>query len=82
MKNVKKKALLFGSVAAMLLTSALLMTPANAQGILRHCTSSTAVTSAGTKVTSKCQVAPIDACFCPLSGTIISNNCQFVGAKR
>ena len=72
--DVKKRMLLFASFAAVILSLALLITPAGAS-VTSHCTSCTAIDSTGAKVTSTCHVAPIDACFCPLSGQIISNNC-------
>jgi hypothetical protein len=80
-KNAQKKILLLGSFGAMLLSATLLISPANA-GILSHCTSCTAISATGAHVTATCHVAPIDACFCPLTGTIVKNNCQFVGAKK
>lgn len=72
--DVKKKILLLVSLGAMVLSAALLTTPASAN-FTSHCTSCTAIDSSGNTITSGCHVAPIDACFCPLSGHIISNNC-------
>jgi hypothetical protein len=71
---VKKKVLLLVSVCAMILSLALLMSPASAS-VTSHCTSCTALDSNGNAVTSTCHVAPVDSCFCPLSGKIIQNNC-------
>lgn len=65
----------------MLLSVALLVVPANARVTL-HCTSCTVIDSTGATVTATCHVRPVDSCFCPLSGRIISNNCQFIGVKK
>ncbi|HLJ25414.1 MAG TPA: hypothetical protein VKY85_01770 [Candidatus Angelobacter sp.] len=72
---MKKKMLLLGSFGAMLLSAALLVMPADAS-VTSHCTGCTAIDSTGATVTSTCHVRPIDSCFCPLTGTIISNNCS------
>lgn len=82
MSNGKKKMmLLLGSLGAMLLSVTLLMAPANGS-VTSHCTSCTAIDSTGVAVTSTCRIRPVDSCFCPLTGKIIANNCQFVGAKK
>lgn len=70
---MKNKALLFGSLAAMVLSAVLLIVPA--QAFTPHCTSCTAVGANGVAVTANCSVRPIDSCFCPLSGHIVFNNC-------
>jgi hypothetical protein len=77
--EMKKKTLLLASIAATLLSVALLIAPANAV-VTAGCTKCTATDSTGKSVTANCQVAPIDSCFCPLSGTITKNGCSFVGA--
>lgn len=77
---MKKKALLFVSFAAMLLSAALLITPAGAS-ITSHCTTCTAAIG-GSTITANCQIRPRDACVCPLSGQIVSNNCLFLGATK
>lgn len=74
--DVKKKILLLVSLAAMVLSAALLTTPASAN-FTSHCTSCTVIDSSGNTVTSGCHIAPIDACFCPLSGKIVKDNCLF-----
>jgi hypothetical protein len=79
--HVKKKMLLLGSLGAMLLSAALLVVPANA-AIGSHCTHCTAIDSNGVSVTAVCHVRPVDACFCPLSGRIIQNNCFFIGGAQ
>lgn len=70
---MRKKMLLLVSVGAMILSVALLIAPANA--FTPHCTSCSALDSNGNTVTATCHVRPVDSCFCPLSGQIISNNC-------
>lgn len=70
----KKMILICGSIAALLISLSLVIAPANAS-ITSHCTSCTAIDGAGNLVTSGCHVAPIDACFCPLTGKIVTNNC-------
>lgn len=72
---MKRKMLLLGSIVATLLSSVLLIAPANA-GAAFTCTDCTGVDSNGHKVKANCQVQPIDSCFCPLSGTITQNNCR------
>lgn len=74
--DVKKKILLLVSLGAMVLSAALLTTPASAN-FTSHCTSCTVIDSSGNTVTSGCHIAPIDACFCPLSGKIVKDNCLF-----
>lgn len=71
---MKKKMLLLVTIAALVCSFALLISPASAS-VTSHCTSCTGLDANGNQVTSTCRVAPIDACFCPLSGHIISNNC-------
>lgn len=79
--QVKNKMLLWLSLAAMLMSAVLLIAPANAS-VTSHCTHCTAVDSTGATVTATCHVRPIDGCFCPLTGTITFNNCQFIGATH
>lgn len=71
---MKRKMLLLASIAATLLSSVLLIAPANAVGFI--CTDCSGIDSNGHKVKANCQVQPIDSCFCPLSGTITQNNCR------
>ena len=71
---MKKKMLLLVSIVAVLLSGALLIAPANAS-VTSHCTSCTAVDSNGNSVTSRCRIAPVDSCSCPLTGKITFNNC-------
>lgn len=70
---MKKKMLLLVSVGAMVLSAALLITPAKA--FSRNCTTCTGLDSKGNTITATCEVRPIDACICPLTGTITNNGC-------
>ena len=71
---MKKRTLLLTSFAAMIVSAALLIAPDHAMAGFR-CTSCTVIDSSGNRVSASCQVAPVDSCFCPLSGTIIKNGC-------
>ena len=71
---MKRKMLLPASFFAIILSAALLLIPDHAVAGFR-CTTCTAVDSSGNRTTANCQVAPVDSCFCPLSGTIVKNGC-------
>lgn len=70
---MRKKMLLLVSVGAVILSVALLIAPANA--FSPHCTTCTGLDSSGNPITATCKVRPIDACICPLTGTITNNGC-------
>lgn len=72
--DVKRKVLLLTSLFAIIFGVALLIAPDYATAGFR-CTTCTAVDSSGNRVSANCQVAPVDSCFCPLSGTIVKNGC-------
>jgi len=75
------KVLLLGSFAAMILSAALLITPARAS-VSSHCTNCSKLINGTTLEVADCKVTGVDGCFCPLTPPLFSNNCFFVGADK
>ncbi len=79
--DVKKKMLLLGSFAAMLLSAVLLVMPVNAS-VTSHCTDCTKLINGTALEVATCKPTGVDGCFCPLPPPLFSNNCFFVGADK
>lgn len=78
---MKKKALLFVSVVAILLSVVMIIAPASAS-VTSHCTDCTKLVGPTVVEVSTCRLVGIDGCECPLPPPLLSNNCFFVGAQH
>lgn len=76
---MKKKVLVLGSVVAMIVSTALLTTPVNAQ-VAKNCTTCAAIFSNGEVAIASCIPQGVHPCICPLAGRILANHCDAVGA--
>ncbi|HEY6350577.1 MAG TPA: hypothetical protein VI636_14315 [Candidatus Angelobacter sp.] len=73
--------LLLVSVVAMILSAALLITPANAS-ITSHCTDCTKLVAPTVVEVAACKPTGVDGCYCPLPPPLLSNNCFFIGGDK
>jgi hypothetical protein len=72
---VKKKILMLGSVVAILLSGALLITPASAATSSFCTTCSKLVNGGSALLVSECKTSTTQVCFCPLQPPLFSNTC-------
>lgn len=72
---MKNKMLMLGSLGAILLSAALLITPAGAT-TSAFCTTCTKLVNGGSALeVASCQVSTTHECFCPLQPPLHSNTC-------
>ena len=72
---MKNKMLMLASVGAILLSGALLITPAGAASS-SFCTTCSKLVNGGTALeVADCKVTSVAECFCPLQPPLFSNTC-------